>query len=205
MIRHHPSPVVSLSYAAGTLPTPHAQVVSLHFAACPDCRRDARLLEEAAGVLLDTADTTPVSADALEHVLARLQDGAPTSPAPIAWPSATAALATGRWRWRGPGITMMPLIDRDATGTRLDLIRVAPGSALLQHGHTSLETTLVLQGSFEDGTETYAAGDFAEADGALNHQPRALAGADCICLVATSGQLSASGLLGRLIRLLLGM
>ena len=36
-----------------------------------------------------------------------------------------------------PGIAMMNLLPRDATDSRLDLIRVAPGTALLTHGHTA--------------------------------------------------------------------
>jgi putative transcriptional regulator len=100
---------------------------------------------------------------------------------------------------------MMSLARRDASNTRLDLIRVTPGTALLEHGHTGLETTVILQGAFDDGIGCYQVGDFGEADGTLNHRPRALAGEDCICLVATSGHLSARGLLGRLVRPLLGM
>ena len=63
---------------------------------------------------------------------------------------------------------------------------------------------MVLQGAFDDDIEHYHVGDFAEADGQLNHCPRALPGPDCICLIATSGRLAARGLLGKLVRPLLG-
>ncbi len=99
----------------------------------------------------------------------------------------------------------MPLIRRDPTNSRLDLIRVAPGAALLEHSHTAFETTVVLTGAFEDGHETFGVGDYAEADGDTKHRPRALPGEVCICLIATTGHLSTRGLLGRLVRPLLGM
>lgn len=206
MSRHHPSETTLLTYAAGSLPLAHRRVVAVHAASCPHCAADIRALEAAAGVLLNDVQPAPVAPDALTRVLARLEEH-PASGPPLlpTLPATLETLAIGRWRWSGPGVAMMPLIRRDASNTRLDLIRVAPGTALLAHGHTQLETTAVLQGAFDDGISRYQTGDFAEADGALEHRPRALAGADCICLIATSGRLSARGLLGRLVRPLLGM
>lgn len=125
--------------------------------------------------------------------------------APGARPATLAALATGRWRWTGPGIAIMPLIPRDASDSRLDLIRVAPGVALLEHGHTGRESTCVMQGAFQDATGAYHTGDFIETDRDLAHRPTALPGETCLCLIATSGHLQPRGILGWLVRPLLGM
>ena len=117
-----------------------------------------------------------------------------------------ADFATGRWIWLGPGIRLMPLIPRGADDTRLDLIRVAPGIALPAHGHTGDEIACVLQGAFGDETGTYAAGDCAEGDPSLDHEPKALdVGEQCVCLIATTGRLRAHGWFARMIQPLFGI
>ncbi len=205
MSRHHPSETTLLAYAAGSLPAAHAQVLAVHLATCPICAADVGALERAAGSLLRDLPPASLGEGSLARMLARLDEPAP--PVPVRRPAATSleALATGRWRWSGPGIALMPLMRRDATNTRLDLIRVAPDTALLEHGHTGFETTVVLQGAFDDGLQRYETGDFGEADGRTDHCPRALPGPDCICLIATSAHLRPRSLLGRMVRPLLGM
>ncbi|WP_158931626.1 ChrR family anti-sigma-E factor [Acidisphaera sp. S103] len=207
MIKHHPSETTLLTYATGALVVAHAQVVAVHVASCPHCVQQLQVLVAVGGALLEELPPAPLASDVLSRTMARLDGPPPVAPASIRSDtnSALQSLAMGRWRWCGPGIQMMKLARRDASGTRLDLIRVAPGVALLEHGHTGFETTAVLQGAFDDGVDHYHQGDFAEADGTLDHQPKALAGPECICLIATSGRLSPRGLLGRLVRPLLGM
>jgi putative transcriptional regulator len=205
MIHHHPSEATVLAYAAGTLPEPHARVLAVHAARCPQCRAALRRAESLGGALLEALPGAPLAPDAVARALGRLDEPAPPEPAPVVPPTTLTALATRRWRWTGPGISMMNLMPRDPTGTRLDLIRVEPGTALLQHSHHALETTSVLQGAFDDGTGTYCEGDFAEGGATLDHQPRTLPGEACICLIATTGRLRPRGLLGRLVRPLIGM
>ena len=204
MIRHHPAEASLIACAAGTMPMAHARVIAVHAARCPACAAGLRAAEAAGGALLDALPPAPMAPDALARVLARLDTAAP-EPAPAAPAFDLAALASGRWRRVAPGIAIMNLLPRDATDSRLDLIRVAPGRALLTHGHTGTETTCVLSGAFADGTGTFAAGDCVEADAALDHTPRALAGEDCVCLIATTHHLRPHGWLGRLVRPLLGM
>ena len=67
------------------------------------------------------------------------------------------------------------------------------------------KSTCVLQGGIADGAGAYHAGDFMEAEGDFTHRPTALQGETCICLIATSGRLRPRGLLGWLVRPLLGM
>ncbi|WP_428490669.1 ChrR family anti-sigma-E factor [Rhodopila sp.] len=204
MIGHHPSELTLLGYAAGTLAEPHPRVVAVHVARCAACRAVLRRAEEAGGVLLDSLSPASLAPDALARTLARLN-----TPAPIDEPEPVAVtldgLAKGRWRWLGPNIAMMTLVPRGPNDSRLDLIRAAPGTGLLEHSHSDFETTCVLQGAFDDVTGKYHVGDFAEADGGLAHRPTALPGEECICLIATGGRLRARGLLGRLVRPLIGM
>lgn len=204
MIRHHPAEASLIACAAGTMPMAHARVIGVHAAHCPVCAAGLRAAEAAGGALLDALPPAPMAPDALACALARLDTAAP-EPAPAAPAFDLAALASGRWRRVAPGIAIMNLLPRDDTDSRLDLIRVAPGRALLTHGHTGPETTCVLSGAFADGTGTFAAGDCVEADAALDHTPRALPGEDCVCLIAATHHLRPHGWLGRLVRPLLGM
>ncbi len=207
MIRHHPSEATLISQAAGHLPSLHARVLAVHLAACPRCRDELREMEEVGGALLATLPGAPLRPDALERTMARLDDAAITQSLAPTRPAATSleALATGRWWWLGPGIRLMPLARRDASGTRLDLIRVAPGMALPGHGHTGPEMACILQGGYADETGHYEASDIAEGDPALEHTPIASAGPDCICLIATTGRLRAHTWLARLVQPLVGV
>jgi putative transcriptional regulator len=203
MIRHHPSEATLVAYAAGSLPEPHIRTVAVHLALCPACAAALAELTEIGGALIEAIEPSRLAPDALARTLARLDAPARLEPPP---PAVTLdAVAIKHWRWTGPGIAMMTLIARDRTGTRLDLIRVAPGTGLLHHGHTGFETTCVMRGAYHDGLDRYETGDFAESDPSEQHRPMALPGEDCICLMATTGMLRPTGLLGRLIRPLLGM
>lgn len=202
MIRHHPADSSLLACAAGTMPTAHARVIRVHAALCPACAAGLAAAEAAGGALLDALDPVALAPDALARSLARL-DAALPEPTPGRFD--LAALASGRWRRVAPGIAMMKLLGRDGTDSRLDLIRVAPGRALLAHGHEGAETTCVLAGAFTDGTGQFGPGDCVETDPALAHQPRALPGVDCVCLIAVSHHLRPRSWLGRLARPLLGM
>jgi putative transcriptional regulator len=204
MIRHHPSEATLMACAAGRLPAPHVRVLAVHLSACQRCRGELRLLEEIGGALLEALPPAALRPDALARTLARL--GEPTSaPEPEAAPFTLQALAVGRWWWLGPGIRLMPLQRRDASDTRLDLIRVAPGVALPAHGHTGLETTCTLRGAYSDGIEDYAEYDLAESDGSLDHTPVASPGRDCICLIATTGRLRGHSWVARLVQPLIGV
>jgi putative transcriptional regulator len=204
MIRHHPSDTTLMAHAAGHLPALHARVLAVHLAACPHCRDELRMMEEIGGALLATMPPAPLRADALERSLARLDDAMPIA-APRAAATTLESLATGRWWWLGPGIRLMPLVRRDASDTRLDLIRVAPGMALPGHGHNGPEIACILQGGYADETGHYNTFDIAEGDPSLQHTPVALPGPECICLIATTGRLRAHTWLARLVQPLVGV
>jgi putative transcriptional regulator len=210
MIRHHPSDNI-LAAATNLLPEPHRHVLAVHLSMCATCRARQRHMQEVGGALLDTLPPTPLSHDLLARTLARLDDpvAPPERPTPNPPLTLSGLVSAGRWRWRGPGVAIMALTKRDDTMTRLDLIRVAPGVGLLEHGHSGCETTIVLQGAFDDGLARYDVGDFVEVDPDtspdIDHCPRTLGAKDCICLIATTGRLNARGWFGRLIRPLIGM
>ena len=209
MIRHHPSDATLIAHAAGTLPVLHGQVVAAHLTQCTACRAVIRLGVELGSALLETVTPLPVVDDGLARVLARLDTLEPETesvPAPAGKAVTLKALSQGgRWRWVGPGIKLMPLVPRDATGTRLDLVRVSPGTALPRHDHRGPEMTCVLKGAFADKLGEYHVGDLEEGDVGLDHEPRALEGEECVCIIATTGYLRAHGLFTRVLQPIFGI
>ncbi len=205
MTTRHPSEATLLAYVAGTLPAPHSIVVRTHLALCGVCRGMVRLGTAIGGAMLEESAPTAMAPDALERVLARIGQGEEPAAA-TRIPTTVEDFATGRWWWLGPGIRLMPLISRDKDDARLDLIRVAPGTALPGHGHTGSEIACVLQGAFGDETGEYHAGDVAEGDEDLDHQPVALdAGRECVCLIATTGRLRGHSWIARLVQPMFGI
>ena len=203
MTFHHPSDAVLLAYGAGTLAPAHAQVLAAHITRCQACHASTRMVEEIGGVLISELNPVAMSTGALTRTMAGLD-----LPAPQRLPRAAttlSGLATGCWITIGFGIRLMPLAKRDATDTRLDLIRVSPGISLPQHDHTGTETSCILQGGYRDASGEYRCGDFAEGEAGLDHAPVALDGEDCICLAATTGRLRARSLIVRLIQPLFGI
>src|SRR6185295_14547979 len=79
--RYHPSSDILMAYAAGSLPEPHALLVATHLSLCPACREQAAELDAVGGALLDRLAPAEIASDALERMLARLDEPAPP-PAP---------------------------------------------------------------------------------------------------------------------------
>jgi putative transcriptional regulator len=205
MTARHPSEATLLAYVAGTLPAPHGIVVRTHLALCGACRGTVRLGTALGGAMLEEMAPVAMAPDALDRLLSRI-GGSETAVPPSRIPTTVEDFATGRWWWLGPGIRLMPLIRRDSDDARLDLIRVAPGTALPGHGHTGAEIACVLQGAFGDETGEYHAGDVAEGDADLDHQPVALdVGLDCVCLIATTGRLRGHSWIARLVQPMFGI
>jgi putative transcriptional regulator len=203
---HHPSAATLLAYAAGRLPVAHGIVVRTHLALCAECRAEAALAAAIGGEMLAELPPAALAADSLASVLGRLEEAAPPAPPARPVPTTVEQLATGRWWWIGPGMRLMPLLRRGADNVRLDLIKVAPGVRLPGHGHTGTELTCVLRGAFGDETGEYHAGDFAEGEPGLEHEPMALpVGQDCVCLIATEGRLRAHSWVARLVQPLVGV
>jgi putative transcriptional regulator len=204
MIRHHPFDAILIAQATGRLPALHAAVPAVHLSACPHCRGELRRMEEIGGALLAELPPEALRPDALARTLSPLHEEVVATPA-AATTGTLGALAVGRWWWLGPGIRLTPLSRRAASGTRLDLIGVAPGVAMPGPGHTGPEMASVLQGAYADEAGGYSAYDVAEGDVALHHTPAALPGIDCICRIATTGRLRGHTWVAPLVQPLIGV
>lgn len=202
-ITHHPSDETLAAFAAGSLDEARSVVVAAHVALCPRCRATIGALEQIGGTLIDQAAPAPLRAEALDAALARI--GAVAPPAPVSrtaadYPEVLAPYAVGPWRWIGPGLHWRGADVPSRDGTRVFMLKSAPGSALPHHGHSGVEWTCVLEGAFRHELGRYGPGDFDDADDSVDHTPFVEPGATCICLVALQGQLELRGWIGKLLQ-----
>lgn len=194
-ITHHLDDATVLAFAAGTLGEAHRVVVAAHAAMCADCRAAIRAAERVGGMLLDDQEANAVSDTCRAATLASL-DGVTRSaqhrvkpagelPLPLASLLGEGGLANVKWKSKAPGIAKADIALSPGARTHLQLLRIAPGKALPDHGHGGEELTLVLKGSYADHTGRYGPGDVADLDEDMEHAPRVDSDAECICLVAT--------------------
>ncbi len=195
-ITHHLDDATILAYAAGTLGEAHGFAVATHLAYCSECRASVRQAESYGGELLMEQDAAAVTDSCRAATLASLDA---IVKAPVRRPSAALTdvpavlcnlldnrpLNTLKWKSKAPGIAMFEIPLSGKGKTHLQLLKIAPGKKLPEHGHGGEELTVILRGSYSDHTGRYTTGDVADFDEDIEHQPVVDSDVDCICLVAT--------------------
>ncbi len=208
---HHVSDDLLVAYEAGTLSEGWSLAVATHLALSPHARREAQLATNVGGALLEGIVPEPVTDAAFERLMTRIalvpQDPAiPARPAVVddhdAVPAPLRRYVGGdlkqiSWKRLGVGAWHLPIKTRDGK-TSVRLLRIPAGAPVPEHGHRGMELTVVLAGTLCDGTEVFARGDIEEADEAVEHQPVAGPGGDCICLAVTDAPLRFKSLMVRL-------
>ncbi|MFT3673407.1 ChrR family anti-sigma-E factor [Aestuariivirga sp.] len=194
-ISHHLDEATLMAYAAGTLGEAHSVVVAAHAAMCGECRAAIRAAEALGGTLLEDQDGTAVSDTCRAATLASLDGVVRTAkpaprvagevPAPLCNLINNLPLSEIKWKSKAPGIAKFDIPLSPGSRTHLQLLRIAPGKTLPDHGHGGEELTLILRGSYSDHTGRYLAGDVADLDEDTEHAPRVDSEVECICLVAT--------------------
>ncbi len=212
MIRHHPDDSLLLAYAGGAADEAVSLIVATHMAYCESCRARAAQLEALGGSLLQDLPPAPMSGDALQSVLNKLDEIKPVErPVRPASRDGTpqvlrnyigSDLRDVRWRRMGPHLSYVPLFRRGAVTARL--LRGVPGAETGTHRHGGQEYTLVLKGGFSDVTGSYAPGDLQIMEGEMRHNPVADAGEDCINLAVTTGPLKFENLFRKIVAPLFG-
>ena len=206
-IMHHPTEETLVAFANSTLCEANSLVVATHLAHCEECRGALQDLLEIGGGLLDETQATPIDTGSRQSVMDRLDETvmeAPSKPAPT--PTSERAVAPlslyegGKWQWVGPGVYRQFLDVPSDAGTRVFMLKAAPGTRLPDHRHVGTEWTCVLKGAFRHDHGRFGAGDFDEADSSVDHNPYVEEGEECICLVALNGHVEMTGWLGRLIQ-----
>ena len=106
----------------------------------------------------------------------------------------------GGWTFAGPGVKSFAL----NTGGHLPakLLRIEPGCGAPNHDHTGTEYTLVVKGSFWDGSGHYGPVDLSIKRAGQIHHPIADAGNVCFAVSVEEGGVAFTGALGVLQRLL---
>ena len=213
-VRHHPSDETLLRLAAGTLGAGPALVVSVHLDGCSRCRETHGRFEAVGGAILDEMPPAPLAADLFARTLERLEVGssAPaTEPRPrgqpalgLELPQAMRHCEVGPWRWLGPGFRWSKVKIAGSPDAKVMLLKGRARLHLPAHGHTGLEFTQVLSGSLSDQRGRYLPGDLDEADDEVVHRLIVGEESDCICLAALEGDTVLHGLLGRLLRPIVG-
>lgn len=218
-VTHHPAEATLLEHAAGRLPAASGAVVAAHLEICPHCRAMARIGEAVGGALLDEMVPDRMAPDALALAMARLDRPVPAPrPAPalpaldgVVLPRVVQRIAARRgglrgWRWLAPGVQRIALLPEKGRrdGGALYLLKLAPGTAIPDHGHAGSEMAFVLAGSYSDVLGRFRPGDLAETGPDVEHQPVADAGGPCVCLIATEGPLRFRSRVARLVQSVMG-
>ncbi len=180
-----------------------------------------RPADDLAAAFLETESPSPLSPDAADLALARIdqlqeiddrarQRGAAKAagrylgeltdlPDPIREAVYAVIQAGGRWLFSGPGLRRLE-IPTGGEGKTL-LLRIEPGAGVGRHDHNGDEYTLVLTGSFQDGFDRYGPGDVNIGRPGFVHQPIADPGPVCYALGVEFGGAKFDGLLGFVQRL----
>jgi putative transcriptional regulator len=212
-INHHPSDETLMRMAAGTLGAGPALVVSVHLERCAVCREQIANFEAVGGAILDAMPLAPLAADLFARTLERLET--PPKPARektlgkhaelgIELPRAVRNCEVGPWKWLGPGFMWSKIKIAGSPDAKVMLLKGKAGLHLPAHGHTGLEFMQVLSGSLSDERGQYFPGDLDEAGEDVDHRPIVGEDSECICLAALEGDARLHGLLGRLLRPIVG-
>ncbi|MDB2523143.1 ChrR family anti-sigma-E factor [Alphaproteobacteria bacterium] len=196
-------------YAAGDLGYGMSVLMASYITLSPAARDQYRALEQLNGVLLDEAEQSDVKEDALDAIMARLDEPEPEEqnvsvqenqdlPAALR-ELLDVSVEDADWRFAYPGVKQVKLPFGD-NGETVKLLKIKPGKAAPRHTHKGIEATLVLRGAFRDGNRLYERGQLALADQHIQHRPRAEGIEDCICLAVTDGALRFTDSIGRTAR-----
>jgi putative transcriptional regulator len=194
-ITHHLDEATIIALAAGTLGEAHGFAAATHAAYCGDCRKALReaeslgghfMLEEASRPVTDTCRAaTLASLDAISAAPRRKAVTPSEVPAVVANLLNNQPLDSLKWKTKAPGIATYEIGLSSKGNTHLQLLRIGKGKQMPEHGHGGEEITVILRGSYSDHTGRYMAGDVADLDEDMEHQPKVDSDVDCICLVAT--------------------
>jgi len=85
------------------------------------------------------------------------------------------------------------------------LLKLQPGTELVEHSHGDHEMTLVLQGAYSDKLGYFGVGDVADLGPDHSHKPHIETDEPCIALIASNSPAKYRGLLGRVMQPFVGI
>ena len=221
-INHHPDDATLLSFSAGSLPTSLAIVVSCHLAVCRQCKQRVTQAETIGGELFDNITPINLPEDAKNRLLERLdkkiQDNnkfhkpiekalTVNSVSDVPLPLQRfigSSFDKANWKTLAPGMKQIKIELGESTDN-IRLLKISPGTCMPLHGHQGSELTMVLKGSYSDEIGCFKAGEVADTDPDIEHQPIVNGNKDCICLIATDAPLKFKGIIPRLLQPFFGL
>ncbi len=211
-ITHHLDDATILAYAAGTLGEAHGFAAATHLAYCNTCRAAMRQAESLGGEILAKQEPEAVSDTCRAATLASLDakslERKPSKavtevPAVLCNLLGNVALDDLKWKTKAPGVASFEIPLSQKGKTHLQLLRIAKGRKMPEHGHGGEEITVMLRGAYTDHTGRYSVGDAADLDEDIEHQP--IVDEDCICLVATEAPTRFKSIWARLAQPFIGI
>jgi putative transcriptional regulator len=208
--RKHPHHELLAEHSAGSLPLSQALCISTHLEHCPDCARKLQRLNRVGSELMQQLQPAPGSDEIKQRLFASLDSlvDTPTrdnheSVADSTLPRCLRQFVKDGYQnlaWRSVSAHIKSVeLCRDSNGARVELLKIKPGGAAINHTHLGDEYTVVLEGSFSDQDGLYEQGDFLLREKHEQHRPVATQDRECICLAVTEGPIQFTGLLSRLL------
>lgn len=214
-VKLHPSTELLNQFVQGELATGKSVVVSAHMELCESCSAKAKEMQALAvsswvdpssalqsdqsskvdylNRVADIVKSPQIKSEPIEELIEVDIEVLNHS---IKLPKVLAKAASQGLKWKkvAGGISEAQLfLDNE---TLCEFIYMAPGCQVPVHTHLGSESTLVLDGSFEDELGEYKTSDFIIRDAQHNHQPRSKEG--CLCFAVLDSPLKFTEGLARL-------
>ena len=184
-------------------------IIATHLHLCKECELNASVFEDACGELLENSEKVPMSKHSIDIALARTEIKTKNMPLPQlqneiyghSLPDNLKGIKTKPRHFLGPNVWIAPIVDNGIPApNQAYFLWVKAGMQMLPHSHTNNEITLILEGGFKDGENSYHAGDIIYEDGHTIHAPEVLGDEDCLCLVYQDGPILPKTFLGKLLK-----
>ena len=217
-VAHHLTDETLQDYAVGSLGSSMETLIACHLTVCRHCREKSLMADNIGGEFFEQYDSAAISLSA-EDVLRKAKESAAAStqdlnsgpnfnsagvPRPLArlLPNTLDELD---WRRIAPGIKQVNLSNQPRSMGSFKLLHLAPGVVLSAHSHTDRELTYVVKGSYQDEIGRFKAGDIADLDGDVAHQPVVDSLEPCIALIASHSPVKYNGLVGKIMQPFIGI
>ncbi|MFK7857033.1 MAG: ChrR family anti-sigma-E factor [Granulosicoccus sp.] len=223
-VSHHLTSETIQDYASGSLSPSMETLVACHLTVCSHCRRRAELADQVGGSLFEQGESEHVTLSAAEllrkaasfpeHSVPSVASAASTGNSEYepknGVPRPLARLLPDRleeldWSRIAPGIKQFNLSDQHRSQGAFKLLHLNPGVVLSEHSHNDRELTYIVRGSYQDSIGRFKAGDIADLDDDILHQPVVDTDEPCIALIATQSPVRYSGILGKIMQPFVGI
>jgi len=217
-VSHHLTDETLQDYSVGSLSVPMETLIACHLTVCRHCQQRAQMADQIGGELFNQFDAVNVTQSASDLIqMARSPDRTITAnsagrhsaslkgvPRPLAQ-FLPEELDKLDWRRIAPGIKQFNLSEQHRRHGAFKLLHLDPGVVLSAHSHTDRELTYVVKGSYQDEIGRFKAGDIADLDGEVMHQPVVDTDEPCIALIASHSPVKYNGLFGKIMQPFVGI